>query len=254
MKFVDDLTLAELVDTTDNITFEMQNTLNKLQDDCAYVKMSTNPLKCEVLIVSPPKRPIVYPQLVLNQCSLPLVNECKLLGVYINLSLNWDDHVSYLISKVNKCMFILYRAKQFSFNRDTLFTLYTWFIRASLEYAAPVWHSGLTTEQRNALERIQKRCFRIILGDSYINYDNSLALLNTTTLNARREQLTLKFGINILKSNKHRDLLPPYLHDIHGRNTRKGKHLLQSVKCKTKRYYKSTIPHLTRALNARKNQ
>ena len=102
LKFVDDLTLAELVNTKDTITFKMQNTLNKLQNECAHVKMSTNPLKCEVLIVSPPKRPIVYPQLVLNQCSLPLVNECKLLGVYINSSLNWNDHVRYLITKVNK--------------------------------------------------------------------------------------------------------------------------------------------------------
>ena len=106
-------------------------------------------------------------------------------------------------------MFILYRAKQFNFKRETLFTLYTWFVRTSLEYAAPVWHSGLTIEQHDRLERVQKRCFRVILGHSYVRYENALALLKTTTLYTRREQLSLKLGRNILKSDRHRNLLPP---------------------------------------------
>ena len=89
------------------------------------------------------------------------------------LKLEWSHQLS--ISKVNKCMFILYRAKQFNFKRETLFTLYTWFVRTSLEYAAPVWHSGLTIQQRDRLERVQKRCFRVILGESYVKYSNALA-------------------------------------------------------------------------------
>ena len=70
--------------------------------------------------------------------------ECKLLGIYINDQLNWDTHVAHLLAKANKCMFIIIQAKQFQFSPQTIVTLYQWFIRTSLEYAAPVWHPGLT--------------------------------------------------------------------------------------------------------------
>ena len=101
--------------------------------------MTPNPLKCEVIFVCPPKRPIIFPQLMFNDVHLPIVTQCKLLGVPINSELNWNDHVSNMISKANKSMFILYRARQFGFNAEIMFTLYTWFLRTSLEYAAPVW-------------------------------------------------------------------------------------------------------------------
>ena len=253
-KFVDDLTLGEIINTTDTIAFAMQDNLDKISEDCVYVKMSTNPLKCEVLMIFPRdkrnRRPLVYPDLRLNNFSLPFVTECKLLGVYLNSFLTWDTHIDFIVKKVNKCIFILYRARQFNFSRETMFTLYTWFIRTSLEYAAPVWHPGLTVRQHSILEGIQKRCFKIILGNNYLNYETALTTLNTSTLFSRRENLLLKFGSNMLKSERHRHLLPPYLHDLHGLNTRRGGHTMQPIRCRTARYQKSTIPYLVTLLNS----
>ena len=119
-----------------------------------------------------------------------------------------------------------------------------------MEYAASVWHPGLKEQQHARLESIQKRCFKIILGNNYINYETALTTLNTTTLFNRRENLLLKFGRNILRSEKHRHLLPPFLYDLHGRNTRGGTQLLQPVRCRTTRYQKSTVPYLVRLLNS----
>ena len=253
-KFVDDLTLGKIIDTKDTISFDMQDNLDNISEDCLYVKMSTNPLKCENLMIFPrdkrSRRPIVYPDLRLNNLSLPFVNECKLLGVHLNTFLTWDTHIDFIVNKVNKCIFILYRARQFSFSTETMFTLYTWYIRTSLEYAASVWHPGLKEQQHARLESIQKRCFKIILGNNYINYETALTTLNTTTLFNRRENLLLKFGRNILRSEKHRHLLPPFLYDLHGRNTRGGTQLLQPVRCRTTRYQKSTVPYLVRLLNS----
>ena len=211
--------------------------------------MSPNPLKCEVMLKCPPKRPIVYPQLTLNDCNLPIVQNFKLLGVHFNLELNWDDHVKYIISKANKLLFILYRAKQFGFSQNVMFTLYSWFIRTSLEYAAPVWHPGLTQAQHQQLERIQKRCFRIILGGTYHNYDNALQQLNTKSLQNRREDLTIGFGKSLLKSSQHRHFLPPTMREIHGRNTRTSMQTLQPIRCQTTRYEKSPIPYIVTKIN-----
>ena len=239
-----------MIDIKDSITFTMHDTLDQLEQDCTIVKMSPNPLKCEVMYICPPKRPIVFPQLTLNDCDLPIVHNFKLLGVHINSDLNWDDHVKYIASKTNKLIFILYRARQFSFNQNVMFTLYSWFIRTSLEYAGPVWHPGLTQAHHDQLERIQKRCFRIILGGAYQNYDNALRQLNAKSLYNRREDLTIGFGKSLLKSSQHRHFLPQTMHEVHGRNNRTSKQLLQPFKCRTARYENSSIPYIITKLNA----
>ena len=69
-----------------------------------------------------------------------------------------------MIQRVNKTVFVLIRAKKFQFSLPTLVTLYEWYIRIALEYAAPVWHPGLTEQQHEQLERVQRRCLQIILG------------------------------------------------------------------------------------------
>ena len=99
------------------------------------------------------------------------------------------------------------------------------------------------------IERIQKRCFLIIIGKNYINYQTAQITLNTTTLFNRREDLLLEFGQKVLKSDKHTHLLPPYLHDLHEHNTRRDRQLLQPVRCRTTRYQKSSIPYLVKLLN-----
>ena len=44
-------------------------------------------------------------------------------------------------------------------------------IRPVLEYACPVWHSGLTVEHRNRIEAMQKRVFSIIFDTSdYLDF------------------------------------------------------------------------------------
>ena len=75
--------------------------------------METNPIKCEAMHVLPAKRkpwPLVLPDLTLNNEPLPVVEECKLLGVYLNDRLNWNTHVVHLLVKANKCLFIIIQA------------------------------------------------------------------------------------------------------------------------------------------------
>ena len=93
-----------------------------------YVKLYTNPLKYEVLMIFPrdkgSRRPLVYKSLNLNNFDLLFIVECKLLGVHLNSFLTWNTHIDYIVSKVNRCIFISYRARQFNFSQETMFTLY----------------------------------------------------------------------------------------------------------------------------------
>ena len=71
-----------------------------------------------------------------------------------NSELTWNDHITHIISRASRLLYILYRARQFCFSPNVTFTLYSWYIRTILEYAAPVWHPGLTQAQHNSLEKI----------------------------------------------------------------------------------------------------
>ena len=190
----------------------------------------------------------MFPDLHLDGTPLPVVHECVLLGVHLNDELTWDDHVQHMVSKASRSMSIMYRAKKFHFNTDTLLILYNWYIRTTLEYTAPTWHPGLTEAQHHRIERLQKRCFRIVLGAQYLTYENALQTLQACTLRERRESLTMRFGRSLLNSPQHRGLLPPTLGQVHGRNTR-NRNNLPVIQCNTERYRCSTIPYIVRLLN-----
>ena len=105
----------------------------------------------------------------------------------------------------------------------------------------------LTIRQSLLLERVQKRCFRVILGRTYNGYEDALQRLKTTTLEKRRIKLCYNFARKVLKSDRHRDLLPPPFD--HRYNTRARNKILPSVKCRTDRYFKSSVPYMVRLLN-----
>ena len=247
-KFVDDLSAANIICTKNVIVFPMQDDLDSLVEECTDKDMETNPVKSEAMYMCPVLRPLVFPDLHLNNTPLPVVSECKLLGVHITDNMNWNKHVTEITAKATRCIFILIHARKFQFSVRTLLILYIWYIRTTLEYASPVWHPGLTTQHHQQIERVQKRCLRIILGRNYVGYREALERLNIASLFDRREQLCLRFGRSILRSPQHRDLLPPAMHQVHGRNTR-HRNRLQPVRARTSRYKKTFVPYIVKRLN-----
>jgi len=101
-------------------------------------------------------------KLSVSDVEIERVNVFKLLGVHINQSLKWDDHVSAICNKAATRIYFLKQLKRSSVDPDDLYHFYTTDIRPILEYACPVWHSSLTVEHSNRIEAIQKRAFRII--------------------------------------------------------------------------------------------
>ena len=46
-----------------------------------------------------------------------------------------------------------------------------------LEQSSVVWGSSLSEENKTDIERVQKNACRIILGNKYTNYENSLEVI-----------------------------------------------------------------------------
>ena len=132
-------------------------------------------------------------------------------------------------------------------------------LRPIAEYAAPLWHSGLTDKDTRKLEMLQKKVLAIILGTVYIDnrkhyrvnenictYEETLQLFGLTTLKIRREILTKNFALNAVASTNHSSMFEKNNSDY--MNTR-NRLFFKEPFCNTDRYYNSAIPYMTRLLN-----
>ena len=109
-----------------------------------------------------------------------------------------------------------------SFGASTEEMVHLWvvFCRSVLEQSCVVWHSSLTQENRDDLERLQKTFCKLILKEKYVNYENALLKLNLDSLEERRKTLCLKFAKSGIKYDKLNYLFPEK-EKKHIMNTRK---------------------------------
>ena len=86
---------------------------------------------------------------------------------------------------------------------DDLLDTYMKKVRSVLEMAVPVWHPALTKSDSAQIERVQKAALRIILGDEYFSYSDSLEVLDIDSLENRRVELCKTFVTKAFKHEKH---------------------------------------------------
>jgi hypothetical protein len=87
---------------------------------------------------------------------------------------------------------ILSKLKYVGMKTEDLLTIYKTFIRCLVEYCCVVWHSSLTVDQCNTIERIQRVCLKIILGPNYGGYETALEMCELESLELRRKKLCQK--------------------------------------------------------------
>ena len=80
-----------------------------------------------------------------------------------------DEHIDIICAKASKRLHYLSLLRRSSVCHAELLLFYKTMVRPILEYACPVWQSGLTEQHRQRLEAIQRRAFRIISGST--DYD-----------------------------------------------------------------------------------
>ena len=105
-------------------------------------------------------------------------------------------------------MELLRKVASFGPSNDELKDIYILFIRSHLEHSAAVWHSSLTENNRNVLERLKKTALKIILGNKYISYEQALQKLDLEHLDDRRKSLCLNFAKKCCKNRKTSNMFP----------------------------------------------
>ena len=102
--------------------------------------------------------------LIINGVKISRVEKTKFLGVYIDSSLLWRDHIHYIEGKVARSIGAIIKARKV-FNQDTLRTLYYMFLYPYFNYCIEVWGNTYSTYM-DPLIKLQNRALRIITGSS----------------------------------------------------------------------------------------
>jgi len=229
-------------------TSGIQATLDDLHDWSMSNKLKLNPARCHVMQVYFGKKEHPAVDLRIADHNLEVVNKVKLLGVTIQSDLKWDGQVDSILLKADRKMFMLRKLKAAGLNSQELLIDYKGYIRPILEYAAPMWHPGLTQRQVNQVENIQKRVCKHVLGREYKSYTDSLATLEIKTLHDRRVDMCKDFASKVLASERFSSWFASPLYQSSMQLRRK--HVVQPFRCNTERFKSSALPYMANLLNS----
>ena len=125
--------------------------------------MIINQSKTELIIhskgTSPPSLEVQHGCLRIKS-----TNVIKALGVNLSWNLNWDNHVSSLVPKLNFIIRKLKFLRRWLGEDDTLKVLTAQFF-GTLYYAAPVWMTMLSFKSWKKLESLHYRALRAVYRD-----------------------------------------------------------------------------------------
>ena len=169
--------------------------------------MQLNEDKCNYMVFSRSETKIST-RLSINNINLERISATKLLGVWLTDDLAWSRNCKEICIKAYSRLSMLTKLKYVGVCIDDLLDVYKLYIRSITEYCSVAYHSSLTQENTKTLERIQRTCLKVVLGDMYISYDSALEMCGLETLHARREKRCLDFSLKCIKHEKNQRLFP----------------------------------------------
>ena len=188
-------------------------------------KMKINENKTKAMIFNFSRKFQFSTRLKLKGKNIEFIKSTRLLGTILQDDLKWDQNTKQLVLKAYARMQLLRQVSSFNASIQDLKEIYILFVRSILEQSAVVWHSSLTQENSDDLERVQKTAVKIILKNQYQGYENGLEKLELETSQERRETLCRNFALRCTNNDKLKPMFPlnTKSHIMKNRNTERFK-------------------------------
>ena len=155
--FADDLKIYKCVSSLSD-SLSLQSDLDRLSEWCLLNHMELNISKCHVLRLSRCKNPLLLPYEIAGT-QLSSVDVTRDLGVLIDSSFSFTQHIQHIVAVSNKVLGFLTRSCADFANPTTLCYLYNTLVRPHLEYASVIW-APRWAKYKVQLERVQHRFLR----------------------------------------------------------------------------------------------
>ena len=160
-----------------------------------------------------------YPKLFFGENEIERVTNIKFLGVILNESLNWTDHLNYIVSKINKNVGYFYKARRI-LDQKELINLYRCFIEPYITYCLPVWGGYINIDSNNnPLNKLINRLKRIMTFSKRTHIANEKITLYTL-----KQYYTLEMSKTAYIHINEPDNSPPIYNKIMQRMQDKHRH------------------------------
>ena len=158
--FMDDTTISEIIDIKNHIPGNAigntERNITKVMNFTKQQKMELNLKKCKEMLIDLRRNKTAIPVMRIENNIIERVSSYKLLGLWMDDNMRWNTNTEKIIKKAAKRLFLLKVLKSYGASSGDMKEFYITVIRPTLEYGAQVWNGGITKEQSNEIERIQK--------------------------------------------------------------------------------------------------
>ena len=174
----------------------------------------------------------------------------KALGLRLSNKPDTSEHVKWIEKSFRSRLWILRNLKKLGFNTDDLLTVYKTMLRPVADYAAVVYHSSLTNDQDERLDRLQNAALKCIYGP-FLSGRKMRSRSSLLSLRQRRINLCDKFVKKALANPRFQHWFPQKT----GRTSLKrpgGVFLEEKARCD--RLYNSPLFFFRRRLNGKEGK
>lgn len=182
VKYVDDTTLClPLFKNSSNNHIEVEH--RNILTWSAVNGFKVNSKKCKTICYSKDKKCHSNPLTDVTQ-----EEQIRFLGVILNSRLDWKHQIQRICKLASQRIYGLRTLKNMNVSTDNLILVYNAIVRSTLEYASPSF-GELPSNLNDRLEKVQKRCHRLICG---FGFYEKCECDRFERLSCRRERATLK--------------------------------------------------------------
>ena len=166
--FADDLTIWASDHNKKTAQWRVQEAVKHIESWCRSKKMLLSD-KSVVTFFSAASCDYKWvPSLNMNNLPMKFDPAPKLLGIYMNRTLSFQQHVEYVVRKVEKRCNLLgcLGNTGWGWKKRPMRSVYLATQRSILDYAAPAWQPWISRTQMDRLERAQNQALRRITGQT----------------------------------------------------------------------------------------
>ena len=219
--FADDTTIFLIGNNCKLLSTSLQSCLDLASNWMTNNGLKLNAEKTKCMLIRSPRARIVPPLLHihLSGSQIEQVSSFKLLGVLINDTLTWTDHINHVITKVSRNVNLLRRLSWF-LPRSLLALYLKSYILPLIDYCDIVW-DNCTQHDSSHLQSLFNYACRLALHRLRLSSTSALWKdLGLSSLCCRR-----KLHLAEMTYKCHKSLAPPYLSSLfclpaHHHNTR----------------------------------
>ena len=178
-------------------------------------------------------------------------NGIKALGLRFSSGLDMEEQVRHIVKTMRSRYWTLRNLKGNGFNTEELLQVYKTMLRPVAEYACVVFHSSLTDEQDERLERLQNHALKCIYGGEK-SARKLREIANISTLRDRREELCMKFALKCARDPVFARWFPQRTTRRSGRTSASEQYLEEKARCERMR--NSPLFFFRRLLNGKEGK